>query len=173
MARPKAASLCSFPIRFRNSPFYLPFAELASLHPAKFDVILLDPPFSASFTWAHLQELPGPALAADPSFVLMWSAAARPGGASAAARTSFASLLTRTKQHCLIGIRGTVRWEGDAGDPTRKPPEILSLADRSSPRRGWVTALAPRMGGMGPIGMDYRFGGGLQQWGAGGAFEGY
>ncbi|KAJ7490527.1 hypothetical protein FB451DRAFT_1361374 [Mycena latifolia] len=28
------------------APSYLPFAELASLHPVKFDVILLDPPFS-------------------------------------------------------------------------------------------------------------------------------
>jgi mRNA (2'-O-methyladenosine-N6-)-methyltransferase len=52
-------------------PSYLPFSELQSLH-AKFDVILLDPPFSSSFTWEHLQELPIPALAADPSFVFLW-----------------------------------------------------------------------------------------------------
>ncbi|CAK5270972.1 unnamed protein product [Mycena citricolor] len=57
------------------------------------------------------------------------------------------SLLTRTKQHCLIGIRGTVRrstdswfvhcnvdtdvifWEGDDADPTRKPPEMYSLIE--------------------------------------------
>lgn len=53
------------------APSYLPFSELQSLH-AKFDVILLDPPFSSSFTWEHLQELPIPALAADPSFVFLW-----------------------------------------------------------------------------------------------------
>jgi hypothetical protein len=54
------------------SPSYLPFSELPSLHPSKFDVILLDPPFSSSFTWDHLQELPLPNLAADPSFVFLW-----------------------------------------------------------------------------------------------------
>lgn len=53
-------------------PSYLPFAELSTLHPSKFDVILIDPPFSSSFTWEDLQDLPIPALAADPSFVLMW-----------------------------------------------------------------------------------------------------
>jgi len=53
-------------------PTYLPFAELSSLHPSKFDVILIDPPYSSSYTWEHLQELPIPALAADPSFVLLW-----------------------------------------------------------------------------------------------------
>jgi mRNA m6A methyltransferase non-catalytic subunit len=35
-------------------------------------VILIDPPFSSSFTWDDLQDLPIPALVADPSFVLMW-----------------------------------------------------------------------------------------------------
>jgi len=51
---------------------YLPFQQLSSLHPHKFDVILLDPPFSSSFGWDELQELPIPSLAADPSFVFMW-----------------------------------------------------------------------------------------------------
>lgn len=54
------------------SPRYLPFSSLSTLHPTKFDVILIDPPFSSSFTWDDLQDLPIPALAADPSFVLMW-----------------------------------------------------------------------------------------------------
>lgn len=54
------------------APRYLPFSSLSSLHPSKFDVILIDPPFSSSFTWEDLQDLPIPALAADPSFVLMW-----------------------------------------------------------------------------------------------------
>ena len=51
---------------------YLPLQHLPSLHPFKFDVILLDPPFSSSFGWAELQEFPIPSLAADPSFVFMW-----------------------------------------------------------------------------------------------------
>ncbi|KAJ7075772.1 MT-A70-domain-containing protein [Mycena belliarum] len=187
------------------SPSYLPFAELATLHPAKFDVILLDPPFSASFTWAHLQALPVPALAADPSFVFLWVGSGAGEGLESGrevlakwgyrrcedvvwVRTNkttnrgpgtdapTSSLLTRTKQHCLIGIRGTVRrstdswfvhcnvdtdvifWEGDAADPTRKPPEMYTLIENfclgtrrlelfgrapASLRRGWVTALAP------------------------------
>jgi len=54
------------------APLYLPFAELTSLHPSKFDVILLDPPFSSKFTWDNLQELPIPSLAADPSFIFLW-----------------------------------------------------------------------------------------------------
>ena len=51
---------------------YLPFSNLSTLHPCKFDVILLDPPFSSSFTWQTLQDLPVPTLAADPSFVFLW-----------------------------------------------------------------------------------------------------
>ena len=53
-------------------PSYLPYSSLTSLHPLKFDVILLDPPFSSLFTWDHLQELPIPSLAGDPSFVFLW-----------------------------------------------------------------------------------------------------
>ena len=54
------------------APSYLPYADLKSLHPSKFDVILIDPPFSSSFTWENLQDLPIPSLAADPSFLLVW-----------------------------------------------------------------------------------------------------
>ncbi|KAJ7353589.1 MT-A70-domain-containing protein [Mycena albidolilacea] len=158
------------------APSYLPFSALQSLHPAKFDVILLDPPFSSSFTWEHLQELPIPALAADPSFVFLWvGSGAGEGlesGREVLAKWGYrrcedvvwvktntttnrgpgtdpptSSLLTRTKQHCLIGIRGTVRrstdswfvhcnvdtdvifWEGDPTDPTRKPPEMYTLIE--------------------------------------------
>jgi hypothetical protein len=53
-------------------PMYLPFSELASLQPCKFDVIVLDPPLSSSFTWDTLQDLPIATLAADPSFVFLW-----------------------------------------------------------------------------------------------------
>jgi mRNA m6A methyltransferase non-catalytic subunit len=45
---------------------------MRSLPPCKFDVILIDPPFSSSFTWDVLQDLPIPTLAADPSFVFLW-----------------------------------------------------------------------------------------------------
>lgn len=55
-----------------HPPTYLPVSQLASLQQAKFDVILIDPPFSSSFTWTDLQDLPIPALSADPSFVLLW-----------------------------------------------------------------------------------------------------
>ncbi|KAG6868658.1 hypothetical protein C0993_012463 [Termitomyces sp. T159_Od127] len=53
-------------------PYYLPHSDFLSLHPCKFDVIVLDPPFSSSFTWDHLQDLPIPSLASDPSFVFLW-----------------------------------------------------------------------------------------------------
>ncbi|EKM61498.1 uncharacterized protein PHACADRAFT_82400 [Phanerochaete carnosa HHB-10118-sp] len=158
------------------APRYLSFSSLSSLNPSKFDVILIDPPFSSSFTWDDLQELPIPTLAADPSFVLMWvGSGAGEGlerGREIMARWGFrrcedivwvktnhttnrgpgtdpptTSLLTRTKQHCLMGIRGTVRrstdswfvhcnvdtdvliWEGDVSDPTLKPPEMYTLIE--------------------------------------------
>lgn len=56
-------------------------------------------------------------------------------------------LFTRTLEHCLMGIRGTVRrssdgwfahcnvstdvlvWPGDTADPSRKPPELQSLVE--------------------------------------------
>ncbi|RDB19671.1 N6-adenosine-methyltransferase subunit METTL14 [Hypsizygus marmoreus] len=157
-------------------PSYLSFSEMSSLQPSKFDVILLDPPFSSSFTWDHLQELQIPSLAGDPSFIFMWvGSGAGEGlerGREVLAKWGYrrcedvvwvktnkttnkgpgtdpptTSLLTRTKQHCLIGIRGTVRrstdswfvhcnvdtdvifWEGDPSDPTRKPPEMYTLIE--------------------------------------------
>ncbi|OCH88940.1 MT-A70-domain-containing protein [Obba rivulosa] len=157
-------------------PVFLPYAHLSTLHPSKFDVILIDPPFSSSFTWDNLQELPIPALAADPSFVFMWvgsgSGEGLERGREVMARWGFrrcedivwvktnktsnhgpgtdpptTSLLTRTKQHCLMGIRGTVRrstdswfvhcnvdtdvmiWEGHPSDPTLKPPEMYTLIE--------------------------------------------
>ncbi|KAG9311085.1 MT-A70-domain-containing protein [Chiua virens] len=155
---------------------YLPLHQFPSLHPLKFDVILLDPPFSSSFGWDELQEFPVPSLAADPSFVFMWvGSGAGEGlerGREVLAKWGYrrcedvvwvktnlhsnrgpgtdpptTSLLTRTKQHCLMGIKGTVRrstdswfvhcnvdtdviiWEGDPSDPTRKPPEMYTLIE--------------------------------------------
>ncbi|KAG6907716.1 hypothetical protein DXG01_007629 [Tephrocybe rancida] len=157
-------------------PYYLPHSELHSLQPSKFDVIVLDPPFSSTFTWEHLQDLPIPTFAGDPSFVFLWvGSGAGDGlerGREVLAKWGYrrcedvvwvktnktsnkgpgtdpptTSLLTRTKQHCLIGIRGTVRrstdswfvhcnvdtdvifWEGDPTDPTRKPPEMYTLVE--------------------------------------------
>ncbi|KAL1738601.1 MT-A70-domain-containing protein, partial [Schizophyllum fasciatum] len=157
-------------------PSYLPYSELSSLQQTKFDAILVDPPFSSTFTWDDLQELPIPSLAADPSFVFLWvGSGAGEGlerGREILAKWGYrrcedvvwvktnkttndgpgtdpptTSLLTRTKQHCLIGIRGTVRrstdswfvhcnvdtdviiWEGDPTDPTRKPPEMYTLIE--------------------------------------------
>ena len=55
-----------------HPPTYLPISQLSSLQPAKFGVILIDPSFSLPFSWTDLQELPIPALSADPSFVLLW-----------------------------------------------------------------------------------------------------
>ncbi|EPQ55761.1 MT-A70-domain-containing protein [Gloeophyllum trabeum ATCC 11539] len=158
---------------------YLPYSSFSSLttpSPAKFDVILIDPPFSSSFTWDNLQELPIPALAADPSFVFLWVGSGAGEGLERGRETlakwgyrraedivwvktnnksnkgpgtdpPTTSLLTRTKQHCLMGIRGTVRrstdswfvhcnvdtdviiWEGDPSDPTLKPPEMYTLIE--------------------------------------------
>ncbi|TBU24816.1 MT-A70-domain-containing protein [Dichomitus squalens] len=157
-------------------PTFLPYSELSSLQGSKFDVILIDPPFSSSFTWDDLQDLPIPALSADPSFVLLWvgsgSGEGLERGREVMAKWGFrrcedivwvktnktsnkgpgtdpptTSLLTRTKQHCLMGIRGTVRrstdswfvhcnvdtdvliWEGDSSDPTLKPPEMYTLIE--------------------------------------------
>jgi 16S rRNA G966 N2-methylase RsmD len=55
-----------------SPPAYLPLASLDSLQPSKFDVILIDPPYSSSFSWDTLAALPIPALAADPSFIFLW-----------------------------------------------------------------------------------------------------
>lgn len=131
---------------------------------------------SKDFTWNDVQAMPIPALAAEPSFIFMWvGSGAGDGlerGREVLARWGFrrcedvvwvktnkndvrgpggdpptTSLFTRTKQHCLMGIKGTVRrstdnwfvhcnidtdviiWDGDPTDPTRKPPETYSLVE--------------------------------------------
>ncbi|KAL5478851.1 KAR4 [Sanghuangporus weigelae] len=151
-------------------------ASQTALQGLKFDVILIDPPFSSSFTWEQLESLPIASLAADPSFVFLWVGSGAGEGLERGreilgkwgyrrcedicwVKTNkgnnkgpgtdppTTSLLTRTKQHCLMGIRGTVRrstdswfvhcnidtdvifWEGDSSDPTRKPPEMYQLIE--------------------------------------------
>ncbi len=54
-----------------HRPAFLPLAQLSSLHPCKFDVILIDPQYT-EVTWERLLELPIPALSGDPSFVFLW-----------------------------------------------------------------------------------------------------
>lgn len=55
-----------------TTPYILPSSSISLLTGAKFDVILIDPPFSSAFTWDDLAALPVPSLAADPSFVFLW-----------------------------------------------------------------------------------------------------
>lgn len=43
-----------------------------ALQGLKFDTILIDPPFSSSFTWEQLEALPISTFAADPSFIFLW-----------------------------------------------------------------------------------------------------
>ncbi|KAF8305565.1 MT-A70-domain-containing protein [Clavulina sp. PMI_390] len=159
-----------------HQPCYHPIAYLQSLSPSKFDAILIDPPFSSSFTWATLADLPVPQLAADPSFVFLWVGSGAGDGLERGREILYrwgyrrcedvvwiktnknsnrgpgtdpptTTLFSRTKEHCLIGIRGTVRrstdswfvhcnvdtdvmfWEGDPSDPSRKPPEMYSLIE--------------------------------------------
>ncbi|THH01148.1 hypothetical protein EW145_g6966 [Phellinidium pouzarii] len=158
-------------------PTYLSMSTAQSAFQGlKFDSILIDPPFSSSFTWEQLETLPIQALAADPSYVFLWVGSGAGEGLERGreilgkwgyrrcedivwVKTNnesnkgpgtdppTTSLLTRTKQHCLMGIRGTVRrstdswfvhcnidtdviiWEGDPSDPTRKPPEMYQLIE--------------------------------------------
>ncbi|KAJ7490509.1 hypothetical protein FB451DRAFT_1389295 [Mycena latifolia] len=178
------------------APSYLPVAELASLHPAKFEVILLDPVL-------HLGAPPGaanPRARRRPELHLHVGRQRRESGCEVLARWGYrhcedvvwvrtkkttnrrpgtdALTTSRRKQPCLTGIRRTVRWEGDVADPTRKPPDLYTLIENFSlgMRRREVFGRARsslRRGWEGPMGMGYGFGGGQQQWGAGSAFEGY
>ncbi|KAF8331940.1 MT-A70-domain-containing protein [Cantharellus anzutake] len=162
-----------------HEPCYLPLSLISTLIPSKFDVILVDPPFSSTFTWDTLldtDQFPIPLLAAEPSFIFLWVGRGAGDGlergryalgkwgyrrcedvvwiktnktsnAGSGTDPPTTSLFTRTKQHCLIGIKGTVRrstdswfvhcnvdtdvmiWEGDPTDPTRKPPETYTLIE--------------------------------------------
>ncbi|KAG5219745.1 MT-A70-domain-containing protein [Salix suchowensis] len=111
--------------------------KLQSLGSSKFDVVLIDPPFSSSFTWDHLQELPIPLLAAEPSFIFLWIGSGAGEGLDAGERcsrsgdigdvkTSYGSKQTRQ----LTEVPGYRRLELFGRVPT-------------SFRRGWVTVLSP------------------------------
>ncbi|CAG7851376.1 N6-adenosine-methyltransferase subunit METTL14 {ECO:0000250/UniProtKB:Q3UIK4}; AltName: Full=Methyltransferase-like protein 14 [Serendipita indica DSM 11827] len=168
-----------------HPPAHLPLSSLQSLHPCKFDVILIDPPYSdtsinppyGGIDWGQIAELPVPALSADPSFVFLWvghgNSDGLERGREVLAKWGFrrcedivwvktnktsnrgpgtdpppiGGIMTRTTEHCLMGIRGTVRrstdgwfvhcnidtdviiWEGDPTDGLRKPPEMYSLIE--------------------------------------------
>jgi mRNA m6A methyltransferase non-catalytic subunit len=55
-----------------STPYILPFSQHQSLLGAKFDAIVLDPPYGPRFGWDDLSALPVPQLAAEPSFVFLW-----------------------------------------------------------------------------------------------------
>ncbi|KAF8824476.1 hypothetical protein HHX47_DHR8000381 [Lentinula edodes] len=142
-----------------------PEHRFEDLTPSKFDVILLDPPFSSSFTWDHLQELPIPALAADPSFVFLWVGSGAGGGLERGREVLAKWGYRRCEDVVWVKTNLTsnkgpdtdvIIWEGDPCDPTRKPPEMYTLIENfclgirrleifgrasSSIRRGWVTVL--------------------------------
>ncbi|PWN50633.1 MT-A70-domain-containing protein [Violaceomyces palustris] len=128
------------------------------------------------WSWAEIAALPIPQLAAKESFVFLWVGSGAGDGlergrevltrwgyrrcedivwvrtnptarAGDVAQASTSSAFTRTVQHCLMGIRGTVRrstdtrfvhcnvdtdvilWEGEQADPTKKPPEMHRLIE--------------------------------------------
>jgi len=158
------------------TPMFHPLSQISTIFPSKFDAILIDPPFSDTFTWDTLLSFPISSLGADPSFIWLWIGSGAGGGLERGrevlAKWGYrrcedivwvktnqstvrgpgcdpptTSLLTRTKEHCLMGIRGTVRrstdswfvhcnidtdvivWEGDPNDPSRKPPEMYTLIE--------------------------------------------
>lgn len=110
----------------------------------RFDVILLSPPSdSASWDWGMTEELPLRNLSADPSFVFLWVGSGNGDGLERGReclakwgfrrcedlifiKTNYAQgddvdgtssdsgLLTSQKEHCLMGIRGTVRRATDS-----------------------------------------------------------
>ncbi|BEI86761.1 hypothetical protein CcaverHIS002_0701070 [Cutaneotrichosporon cavernicola] len=149
-------------------------ALLPTLSPHRFDVILLHDPRLWGGTWGDIAALPIRHLSADPAFVFLWVGAgdadglergreclakwgfrraedivwvktnkakgeSNPGGAST-------GLFASQKEHCLMGIRGTVRrstdvhfvhcnvdtdvivWEG-ASDGPRTPPYLYTLIE--------------------------------------------
>lgn len=82
-----------------HPPTHLPLSSLPYLHPTKFDVILIDPPYAAAsetsqipshtggdeaatsshdisygggIDWDQIASLPIPSLSADPSFIFLW-----------------------------------------------------------------------------------------------------
>jgi hypothetical protein len=55
-----------------HAPMYHPLSQISNLFHSKFDVILVDPPFSDTFTWDNLLSYPISSLGADPSYIWLW-----------------------------------------------------------------------------------------------------
>ncbi|CED85413.1 Predicted N6-adenine methylase involved in transcription regulation [Phaffia rhodozyma] len=147
---------------------------LSSLAPSKFDSILIDPP--PSLLWEEIVSLPIRQLSADPSFVFLWVGSGNQDGLEkgreALATWGFrrceeivwvksnrcqapgsghdpptSSIFVNTKEHILMGIKGTVRratdgwyvhtnvdtdvivWEPLQVNSSTKPPEIHTLVE--------------------------------------------
>ncbi|GAA5895443.1 hypothetical protein JCM6882_006253 [Rhodosporidiobolus microsporus] len=164
---------------------------LTTLHPSRFDSILLTPPAHTSFE--ELAALDLGREAATPGFVWLWVGSGQTGAGAGEGKEGAGKnvgggvglekgrellslwgyrrcedivwlktnkrdpegdltrdpspLFTSTIEHCLMGIRGTVRrstdsnivhcnvdtdvlvWEGDEEDPDLKPPELQSLIE--------------------------------------------
>jgi hypothetical protein len=116
-----------------HPPLYLPLADTSpgtistAIGGTRFDVILLRP----SGTWAETADLPIRNLSADPSFVFLWVGKGddvvwvktnkrRPKADSGKdservknVGTGGGGLFASSKEHCLMGIRGTVRRSTD------------------------------------------------------------
>ncbi|KAI5478691.1 methyltransferase like 14, transcription regulator [Pseudohyphozyma bogoriensis] len=134
-------------------PTYLPLSPASALQilpPSKFDAILLSPP--PSVTYEELSRLDLGRISDTPSFVwlrcedIVWLKTNKKEPEKDLEGTS-TELFKSTVEHCLMGIRGTVRrstdanivhcnvdtdvmvWEGDPADPDLKPPELHSLIE--------------------------------------------
>ncbi|KWU41253.1 MT-A70-domain-containing protein, partial [Rhodotorula sp. JG-1b] len=157
------------------SPMSLALTETltsTSSSSVRFDSILLTPP--PSTTYEELKSLDLGRVAANPGFVWLWVGSGQQDGIGLEKGRELlslwgyrrcedivwlktnkrdpeadlpTSLFTPTIEHCLMGIRGTVRrstdsflvhcnvdtdvliWEGDEQDPDLKPPELQSLIE--------------------------------------------
>lgn len=123
-----------------HPPLFLPLESpspgtvLPALSPHRFDVILIHPLRS----WAETAALPIRQLSADPGFVFLWVGSGDAGGLERGreclakwgfrraedivwvktnkkgATTNGGGLFASQKEHCLMGIRGTVRRSTDS-----------------------------------------------------------
>jgi mRNA (2'-O-methyladenosine-N6-)-methyltransferase len=123
-----------------HPPLYIPLeshsapALSSALAPHRFDVILIHPPRS----WAATAQLPIRQLSADPGFVFLWVGSGDAGGLERGreclakwgfrraedivwvktnkkgATSNGGGLFASQKEHCLMGIRGTVRRSTDS-----------------------------------------------------------
>lgn len=133
-----------FPSDIICSSFTDPHPLVTAFHPQRFDAILITPPLeSNSWNWENTSDLPVRALSSDPGFVFLWVGRGDTDGLERGreclAKWGFrrcedlifvkrnrqeqsgrdntpsdAGVLTSQKEHCLMGIRGTVRRAMDS-----------------------------------------------------------